>query len=300
MLTLTSTTCWDLQSQWQVANAYQGNDEVAHKGRWWFLSSTLNYTRGFLKSSLFFCAQKMSKRSDNHEKMLAEYLDGISGVRAVRSDRGTKYSDIQVSYNNASTWLEIKMHHQDNLANPRVYYQEKTWKTRYFTPLAGFIAGELNKSQVSREFVYSIADYAKMSRETIYIPTVKSEMTANNAVPKSVMRSFCRENETYIIKNDDYDLSSLVTTHYLEGKSEPAHYIQAGDDFFMISNTNPLGLPSDIPELTGRGKFRVRVSNRSKFYEVQGELKITSMLHSKYSILPDSSKINPFCCLQSR
>lgn len=57
----------------------------------------------------------------------------------------------------------------------------------------------------------------------------------------------------YIAIETDVDLGKLVTEHYLKGKEEPAYYMQAGDDFYMIGTSNPLGLPRDIPVLSGRG-----------------------------------------------
>lgn len=236
----------------------------------------------------------MSKRSDKHERIIAEHLDSMHNVTAVRPIAGTDYSDIKLTYNGNASWLEVKMNHQDNLANPRVYYHENEWKTRYFTPVAGNIVQELNKSLKSREFVYSISDYCGMAYESIYIPTLRSQMDVDNAVPRVKMRSYCKENGGYIIDYQDRDLTELVTKHYVEGKREPAYYMQAGDDFFMISNTNPLGLSSDIPMLSGTGKYRVRVSNRSKFYEIQAEVKMTSIANSGFSVLPNSFKRNPF------
>lgn len=49
--------------------------------------------------------------------------------------------------------------------------------------------------------------------------------------------------------------------------------MQAGDDFYRISKTDPLKLGNDIPLLAGKGDFKVRVSTRSEFYEVQAEIK---------------------------
>jgi hypothetical protein len=240
----------------------------------------------------------MSKKSDQHEYMIASHINDMAGVTAFRPTLGTQYSDIKVTFKNVSSWLEVKMNHQDNLANPRVYYKDKTWNSRYSTPVAGFIVQELNKSQVSRDFVYSISDYCGMAYESIYIPTNIGEMGADNAVPRELMRQYCKMNGAYVLDYKDYDISELVTSHYVHGKAEPAYYMQAGDDFFMISNTNPLGLSSDIPQLKGTGKLRVRVSNRSKFYEIQAELKMTSAITSNFSVLPGTNKCNPFLPLQ--
>ena len=70
--------------------------------------------------------------------------------------------------------------------------------------------------------------------------------------------------------------------------------MQAGDDFYMVGNTNPLKLPNDIPKLSGTGPFKVRVATRSAFYEIQAEVKIAKMPDSKYSLKPGTRKKNPF------
>ena len=62
----------------------------------------------------------------------------------------------------------------------------------------------------------------------------------------------------------------------------------------MIGNRNPLDLPKDIPVLAGKGQFKIRISTRSQFYEVQAEIKIDKMPKSNYSALPGSNKKNPF------
>lgn len=85
----------------------------------------------------------------------------------------------------------------------------------------------------------------------------------------------------YIAIETDVDLGKLVTEHYLKGKEEPAYYMQAGDDFYMIGTSNPLDYPGIFQFFLG-GDFKVRISTRSKFYEVQAEVKIIKMPNSKY------------------
>ena len=96
----------------------------------------------------------------------------------------------------------------------------------------------------------------------------------------------------YIANEENYNLGDVVTEHYTVGKAEPAYYMQAGDDFYMVSRKNPLGIKG-LPVLKGTGDFKVRVATRSEFYEVQAEIKISSMPDSKYSVLLGSKKINP-------
>jgi len=101
----------------------------------------------------------------------------------------------------------------------------------------------------------------------------------------------------YIANDPNIDIGELVTAHYTEGKKAPAYYMQAGDDFYLISNANPLKLPNSIPKLSGEGDFKVRVSTRSEFYEVQVEMKIKKFKppHSPYSVFGDGkAQKNPF------
>src|SRR4051812_21057369 len=107
--------------------------------------------------TLFLYELTMSKRSDKHEQYVASSLTLINGVIAERPVKGTDYSDVLVGYKNKSAWLEVKMSHSDNLVNSRVYYEQKAWKTRYSTPVAGIIVKELNKSESSRDFVLSLS-----------------------------------------------------------------------------------------------------------------------------------------------
>jgi hypothetical protein len=97
----------------------------------------------------------------------------------------------------------------------------------------------------------------------------------------------------YIANEENYNLGDVVTEHYTIGKAEPAYYMQAGDDFYMISKKNPLKIKG-VPVLSGSGDFKVRVATRSEFYEVQAEIKIKKMPNSKFSVAPGTKKQNPF------
>ena len=127
------------------------------------------------------------------------------------------------------------------------------------------------------------------------IPTTKGGLKDPDAIPLEVMRAyFAQRSNQYILNKSNVNLGELVTRHYLEAKTEPAYYIQAADDFYMIGRDNPLRLPSAIPQLKGTGDFKMRVSLRSGFYEIQPEIKITNMGTSSYSCKFGTGKKNPF------
>ena len=187
------------------------------------------------------------------------------------------------------------MNHTDNLSNPRVYYHSGKWQTTYKTPAAAATVDILNKSSQARAFILAIAKFANIAVTKVKIPTTKSGLKEEGAIPLEVMKAYFNRPgiNRYIANQENYDLGKLVTQHYTVGKAEPAYYMQAADDFYLVSSKNPLKLDSGIPLLKGKGDFKVRVSTRSEFYEVQAEIKINSMPDSKYSVLLGTDKINP-------
>ena len=241
----------------------------------------------------------MSAASDLFEANIAKSINSVKGMSASRPTADTALSDVLINkFNNkpARTWVEVKMNHTDNLSNPRVFYAKGKWQTTYKTPAAHAAVEILNASPQAALFVKSIAKYAKIPVGKVIIPTNKGMLSDPNAVPLEVMRSYFEQPgvNRYIANEQNYNLGKLVTEHYTIGKKEPAYYMQAGDDFYMISKKNPLGLDKTIPALSGSGDFKVRVATRSEFYEVQAEIKIKNMPPSKFSVKPGTSKKNPF------
>lgn len=239
----------------------------------------------------------MSTASDLYEKLIASSIDSIPGLSA-KQGTNVKYSDVLISKGNKKTWLEVKMNHTDNLSNPRVFYMNSKWQTTYTTPAAKETVSLLNKSSQARAFIKAIAKHSSITEKSIIIGTNKSHLKLPGCVPLATMKDYFAQPNVnrYILINEDYDISTLVTKHYLQGKAEPAHYLQAKDDFYRIGNGDPFGLGSHIPILKGRGAFKVRVSTRSEFYEVQAEIKIAKMIpnSSPYSVHPTTQKKNPF------
>jgi hypothetical protein len=238
----------------------------------------------------------MSAASDKYERDVAENIDRIPGVKAERPSVGTDYPDVKLTYNNKKTWLEVKMSHTDNLSNPRMFYKNGKWQTTYKTPAAGAAVKILNESSMTKKFLEEISKFSGIPMKDLKIPTSKSGLNEPGAVPLHIMKAyFSKPNvNRYIANKENEDLGKVVTDHYTIGKTEPAYYMQAGDDFYKISDKDPFGLGSRIPLLKGRGDFKVRIGTRSEFYEVQAEIKIKEMPTSDYSLKPQSKKKNPF------
>jgi len=238
----------------------------------------------------------MSAASDRFEKMIAESANSISGIRASRPTVGTQYSDVLLQKGVTKTWLEVKMNHTDNLSNPRVFYKNGKWDTTYTTPAAKEAVDILNDDPKTKKFLKDLSKFTGIPLKQIKIPTTKGGLKEEGAVPLHIMKAYFAQPgiNRYIAEMKNYDMASLITKHYTVGKAEPAYYMQAADDFYRISSKNPFKVPSAVPLLKGSGDFKVRIATRSQFYEVQAELKITSMPSSKYSLAPDSKKKNPF------
>jgi len=238
----------------------------------------------------------MSSASDKYEKDVATNVNKIPGVKAVRPPGDTAYADVKITYNEVSHWMEVKMNHTDNLSNPRVYYEKGKWKTTYKTPSAKAAVDILNSDPKTKIFLKSISAFSGIPFKSLKIPTTKGGLKEEGAVPLEVMKRFFDQPNVnrYIANKANMDLGKVVTEHYTQGKAEPAYYMQAGDDFYRISNTDPFKLGSTIPLLSGKGDFKVRVATRSEFYEVQAEIKIAHMPDSKYSVKPGTRKKNPF------
>lgn len=242
----------------------------------------------------------MSVASDKFEKDVAEQVNKLPGIKASRPSVGTDYSDVKIEYGSTKTWLEVKMTHKDNLSNPRVFYDNGKWQTTYKTPAAKATVDILNKSAQAKKFIKDIAKFSGIPEKQIKIPTTKSGLKDPGAVPLAVMKAYFDRPgvNRYIANEEGQDLGALVTEHYTIGKTEPAYYMQAGDDFYRISNKNPLKMDTKIPLLKGTGDFKVRVATRSEFYEVQAEIKIDDMPDSKYSVAPGTKKLNPFLTMK--
>jgi hypothetical protein len=244
----------------------------------------------------------MSSTSDLFEQKVANDLKKI-GVPAYRPAANTALADVAIKSNatpHGRVFMEVKMNHTDNLSNPRMFFNGVKWDTTYKTPVAKYAVDLLNASSQWKKFHAELKKYLNVKQ--IKLPTSKSGLKEVGAVPLHILKDFVenvRANR-YIHIEENVNIGDLVTKHYLEGKAEPAFYLQAGDDFYLIGNKDPLninkGRKQKVPVLKGMGDFKVRISTRSEFYEIQAEVKIKKMdPHvSPFSVLAESRKMNPF------
>lgn len=259
----------------------------------------MNPLREYIRESLL-----ESKSSDAFEALVASSIQNVSNEQfTTRIPGGVKYSDVEVtSALGKKTWVEVKMNHKANLANPRIRFDGTTWSSSSTSPVAAAMIEHATNSAEVHKFIEDLKSFMGLSSlDTIKLPTTKGGLKDPQAVPLETMREFVESRgDRYLTKQYGLDMGSLVTQHYLQGKAEPAHYMQAGDDFYLIGGADPLNLQRnmDIPTVGGIGTFHIRIGTRSKFYEIQPEIKITQFtpVSSPVSALggTTSNKPNPF------
>lgn len=239
-----------------------------------------------------------SKKSDAFEEKVAAVIDSSSNSVNATAMKPVQLPDVRVTIGELSSYVEVKMNHTDNLSNKRIYFDGSVWRPRKNSPSAEATALLANQSSEAAEFLDDLRSF--IGRTDIYISSTKSGLKKENAVSPEEMREFLtsRSNQYIVIGNEDVDVGHFATEHYLLSKASPAHYLQAGNDFYMIGAENPLELSPKIPQLEGTGTFKIRVGMRGQdsktpWFEIQPELKMKNLKPSQFSVFGDG-KINPF------
>lgn len=239
-----------------------------------------------------------SKRSDEFEEKVANVIDSSSENVSAIAMKPVQLPDVLVTIGDISSYVEVKMNHTDNLSNKRIYFDGQIWKPRKSSPSSDATALLANKSDEAATFLDELRKF--LNRDEIYIPSTKAGLKKQNAVSPNEMKEFLNSRNTQyiVIGSEDVDVGHFATEHYLLSKSSPAHYLQAGNDFYLIGAENPLELDSKIPQLEGTGTFKIRVGMRGQgtdfpWYEIQPELKMKNLKSSRYSVF-GRDKINPF------
>jgi hypothetical protein len=239
-----------------------------------------------------------SKKSDAFEEKVAAVIDSSSNSVNATAMKPVQLPDVRVTIGELSSYVEVKMNHTDNLSNKRIYFDGSVWRPRKNSPSAEATALLANQSSEAAAFLDDLRSF--IGRTDIYISSTKSGLKKENAVSPEEMREFLmsRNNQYIVIGNEDVDVGHFATEHYLLSKASPAHYLQAGNDFYMIGAENPLELSPKIPQLEGTGTFKIRVGMRGQdsktpWFEIQPELKMKNLKPSQFSVF-GNEKINPF------
>lgn len=248
-----------------------------------------------------------SKNSDKREEAVADNINKIAKemdiedlLHAERPKASTAYSDVLCTYNGNEAWIEVKMNHTDNLSNPRFYYENGKWASTYKTPVAQVCVKILNSSEDAKQFIEDLVESTGIDPKKLSLFSTKGGLKKPGAVQLDKMYNFCeKRGSRYILAEENYDIGELARAHYSLGENgkPKASYIQTGDDFYRLSNKNPLKfVPNDVPLFNGSGDLRIRVATRldSGFYEILAEVKIKKLdSDSKYSFMPGSTKPPP-------
>jgi hypothetical protein len=235
----------------------------------------------------------MTAKTDKHELDVARWINRTSEINASRPNTSVSFSDVWLSKEGYKpVWLEVKTNHEDNLVNPRVFFDGE-WKTNYTSYSAQVTVEILNSNRDTREFIRSLSEFAEIPQDKLKIATSKAQFKGDpNLVPIAVLKEYFEvAPNRYVANVVAYDIGSLVTKDL---NDRNVHYLQAGDDFYMVGCDNPLHLSEDIPVFCGEGDFKVRVSTRAVFSEVQAELKMYNLPRSQYSVKPGTDKRSPF------
>lgn len=248
-----------------------------------------------------------SPSSDAFEQEVTKAINNKfkgQGIKAVRPPPNVKIPDVLVTVKGAGeSFIEVKMNHTDNLSNIRVHYANGQWyagETK--SPVAGFVLKLLNASPQAAAFIEALSKFTRTPN--VKVIGLRGAMSDPTVVNVKVMKKFLATlPDANIIVEPGLNIGELVTAHYTQGKDAPAYYLQASDDFYLISGADPFGLNGanggGIPTLGGTGTLKVRVSSRSAFYEVMVQTKIDKFnpASSPFSVRKGSKKANPFSAL---
>lgn len=241
-----------------------------------------------------------SPESDAREVLIATTINKRykkKGLTAERPVASTKYPDVLLNYGGEEIWVEVKMNHTDQLGSPRFFYQDGQWRST--TPgLAQDLCKILDEDEQTQEFIALVKKVTK--KKNPYLKDTLGSDDPNFVTLEDMQNIKQIWGNGYIYKNDNIEMGKLVRKHY-SAKAAPASYIQAGDDFYLLTKDRlNLVEPNQrvhgykMPILGGKGNLRVRFSLRSKKYEILAEIKITLVPESPFSVLPGSDKIDPF------
>jgi hypothetical protein len=214
---------------------------------------------------------------------------------AWHNKNGVKKSDVILSISgDIDSAVEVKTNVTDNLVNPRMGYQDG-WHFMVKNNdknVSSFATSLMKDDDRCNKFLYRLQKYT--SRSVIKLSSRKSDQNSCSFVGIEEMRQFYNDDnmaDQYIYKSN-VNASEVLQGWCVGGKR--CDYIQIADNFFRLTKSDPLGLV-DVPVLGCPGTFHVRVSLRTKFYEIQPEVKLHKgeFTESPYSLQPNTNKINP-------
>lgn len=241
----------------------------------------------------------MSIKSHEYEKDVAKHInDSLECISAERPCVSTSYSDIIVTHQDKSVWIEVKMNIRDNLINPRLSYFNNSWgaSPTYTNRATDILIRHLNDNSQASLWLKDLRSFAGKRKISLH-STKRDRNLDPSSINVEIMSKFLdtRDNKN-ICTIEDIDVAEITALHYIHGKAERVHYLSLGDNFYKFSRLNPLNI-RNIKKFDAKGVFTLRVIDNSKKgnFELQTSLKIKgSIVPSDYSVMPGSLKLNPF------
>ena len=231
-----------------------------------------------------------TKASNKRERELLPHYNSLNNnILIQRPNVSDKYADFKVIdlLTGKNSWLEDKSHKGDRLMNVGAKYFNGSWifngNSNKFTKQITPLLNEAAKDFIE-EFNVTIFDGNK---DQLFIDLLNAQRNGRKvAITDKIHIS---------------NMGELISDYYNNSKAEPCHYIQMGDNFYLLGSDNPLELSKDIPLLKGEGFFSLRfcinnIKGVAKSVRTKPEVMFNHKLlkDSPYSMMEGTEKINPF------
>ena len=236
-----------------------------------------------------------TKASNARELALLPHYNSLSTkieVSKPTDRKGDKYADFLLTKDGKSTWLEDKKTIGDRLMNVGAKYFNGSWVfngspnkfSKQLTPL-------LNKEAEWFVEKFNITVFDN-NQDKLFTDLLEYQNAGN----------LVKITDPIVVSN----MGELISDYYNNSKAEPCHYIQMGDNFYMLGDDNPLELNSEIPKLTGSGTYSLRFCINTKKgkdgirrpFNVRTKpetgFDIDKLTKSPFSLMEGTKKLNPF------
>ena len=103
----------------------------------------------------------------------------------------------------------------DNIINTRFYYEDGEWLSSNSGNGTKALLELANKSNELKNFIDQISSFSNIAKDKIIIPTTKSGLRKENAVPYTTIKSFFSTKPTaYILPKKNIDVYDIAKKHY--------------------------------------------------------------------------------------
>lgn len=229
------------------------------------------------------------------ERYSAEHVGSDSSVSDVRVLVQTP--DLSHQF-----FVEVKMG-AAQFGSGRIWFDGSHWRpTTETDPMARFVAEIMDLDRDAASFVAELRSY--LGRDLIKLVRTKSrkrydsdQMIVRPDELSQFLTTSGRDQDVALL--GERDVSGLIRDHYMCGKAKPAPYMQWGNNFYRLTEDDPLGLV-DVPLLKNiRSDIRVRAmfASSRQYYNFIPTIDPKEPVgeeRSPFSIVPWTGKRFPF------